>query len=70
MVSAAVVNTPGTRYLPIEEIASGAETRKFPKRFEVRLRSGELVLLEGTLQAEEQNNAYDRIRELLAAASA
>jgi hypothetical protein len=63
----AVVATPGTRYLPLEEMASGSQTRTFPKRFEIVLHSGERVILDWTLQAEPQNNAYDRLRELLKA---
>ncbi|MDR7279883.1 M48 family metallopeptidase [Catenuloplanes atrovinosus] len=65
----AVVSTPGTRYLPLEEIASGGQIRTFPKRFEVVLRSGERVYLDWSFQAEDQNNAYARLRELLKAAS-
>ncbi|WP_051799829.1 M48 family metallopeptidase [Catenuloplanes japonicus] len=63
----AVVATPGTRYLPMEEMVSGSQVRTFPKRFEIVLRSGERVTLDWTLQAEDQNNAYDRLRDLLKA---
>ncbi|GAB7049159.1 M48 family metallopeptidase [Catenuloplanes indicus] len=66
----AVVGTPGTRYIPIEEIASGGKVRKIPPRYEIVLRSGETVQINGSMQAEEQNNAYSRLRELLTAASA
>ncbi|GAB7041105.1 MULTISPECIES: M48 family metallopeptidase [Catenuloplanes] len=66
----AVVATPGTRYIPMEEIASGGQVRKVPKRFEIVLRGGEKVTIDGTFQAESQNNGYDRLRDLLKAASA
>ncbi|MDP9798693.1 Zn-dependent protease with chaperone function [Catenuloplanes nepalensis] len=66
----AVVKTPGTRYIPAEEIRTGGQVRSFPKRFEIVLRSGETVRIDWTMQAEDQNNAYDRLRDLLKAASA